>query len=168
MKTTPFAIASLVLLAAAGGCQPCTCPATAPAPVVLPPPPPPAGQPAQPAPAQPAPAQPAPAQPAPAQPAPAGPVRITNESSVTRLMAGSVPRQIYDAGISGDVLLDVTLNADGTVESVTDVEATNETFRAPALRVARSLRFSAPPAAGSVVRVRMRFSRRSEVDIVEP
>ena len=157
MKTTSIAIASLVLLAAAG-CQPCTCPATAPAPVVLPPPPPPAAQPAQ----------PAPAQPAPAQPAPAGPVRITNESAVTRLMAGAVPRQIYDAGVSGDVLLDVALNADGTVQSVTDVEATNETFRGPALRIARSLRFSPPAAAGTTVRVRMHFSRRTEVGIVEP
>ncbi|HEX2080510.1 MAG TPA: TonB family protein [Longimicrobium sp.] len=155
MKTTPIALASLVLLAAAG-CQPCTCPATAPAPVVLPPPPPPAGQPAQPAPAQ------------PAQPAPAGPVRITNEAAVTRLMAGAVPRQIYDAGVTGDVLLDVTLNADGTVQSVTDVEATNETFRAPALRIARSIRFSPPAATGTTVRVRMSFSRRSEVELVEP
>jgi TonB family protein len=162
MKTTPFATAvSLVLLAAAGGCQPCTCPATAPAPVVLPPPPPAAAQPGQPAPAQPVP-------PAPAQPAPAGPVRITNEAAVTRLMAGAVPRQIYDAGVTGDVLLDVTLNADGTAESVTDVEATNETFRAPALRIARSIRFSPPPASGTRVRVRMRFSRRTEIEIVQP
>ncbi|HEU0299599.1 MAG TPA: TonB family protein [Longimicrobium sp.] len=158
MKTTPIAIASLVLLAAAGGCQPCTCPAAAPAPVVLPPPPPPAGQPAQ----------PAPAQPAPSQPAPAGPVRITNEASVTRLMAGAVPRQIYDAGVTGDVLLDVVLNSDGTVQSATDVEATNETFRAPAQRIVRSIRFSPPAATGTTVRVRMRFSRRSEVEIVEP
>jgi hypothetical protein len=53
------------------------------------------------------------------------------------------------------------------VQSANIVSATNDRLRDPALMVAPELRFSAPPAAGTTVRVRLRFQPAgSRIDIV--
>jgi TonB family protein len=173
MNRPPLAIAAvLALSAAAAGCAPqCTCPATAPTPIpagvnpatppTFPPPPP-----QQPAPAQPTPAQPAVTPP----PAPAaGPVRLLNEGPAVRRMRSAYPPALLAGGTRGDVVVEVTLDADGRVQSVMDVEATNDQFRGPALTVAQELRFTAPPAAGTTVRVRLRFQPSgSRIQVLTP
>ncbi|HEX5870410.1 MAG TPA: TonB family protein [Longimicrobium sp.] len=155
MSRPPLAIAAVLLLAAAAGaCAPqCTCPTAIPAPAAGPPvaatpmpTPPPAAAPATPPPA----AAPAPA------PA-AGPVRLANEGPALRRMGSVYPRYLSDAGVRGDVVVEVGVDADGRVESANIVSATNDRLRDPALTVAQELRFTAPPAAGTTVRVRLRF-----------
>jgi protein TonB len=170
MNRPSLAIAAVLALAAAGCAPQCTCPATTPAPAVPPadvrptptfPPPPPA---------QPAAPQPAPAQ-APAQtPAPAAapePIQLVNEGPALRRMGTAYPRYLADAGVRGDVVVALELDADGRVQSANIVSATNDRLRDPALTVAQELRFSAPPAAGATVRVRLRFQPAGgRIDIV--
>lgn len=106
------------------------------------------------------------AQPAPA-PAAAGPVRLVNEGPALRRMGTAYPRVLSDAGVRGDVVVALELDADGRVQSANIVSATNDRLRDPALMVAPELRFSAPPAAGTTVRVRLRFQPAgSRIDIV--
>ena len=157
MTRPPLAIAAvLALAAAASACAPqCTCPAAIPAPAAGPPPV---------AAPMPAPA-PGAAQPAPA-PA-AGPVRLVNEGPALRRMGTAYPRYLSDAGVRGDVVVALELDADGRVQSANIVSATNDRLRDPALIVAPELRFSAPPAAGTTVRVRLRFQPAgSRIDLV--
>lgn len=159
MNRSPFAIAAvLALAAAAAGCAPqCTCPTTAPAPAPIPTGVSPTTPPTFPPPA---------AQPAPAQ---AGPVRLLNEGPAVRRMRSVYPPALLAGGSRGDVVVEATLDADGRVQSVMDVEATNDQFRGPALTVAQELRFTTPPAAGTTVRVRLRFQPSgSRIQIVEP
>ena len=82
-----------------------------------------------PAPAQPAPAQPAPEQPAapppvaaqptpaPAQPAPAPAPRSTTPVGVRTPQPG-YPRDAYRAGVSGDIPVEISIAADGSVSNV--------------------------------------------------
>lgn len=165
MIRSPFAIAAtLVLAAAAAGCAPqCTCPATAPAPVVVPPGVDPATPPIV---APPPPAQPQPSA-QPQQPAAAQPVRLLNEGPAVRRMRSLYPPALLAGGTRGDVIVEVTLDADGRVQSAIDVQANNDQFRGPALTLAQELRFTAPPAEGATVRVRMRFQPAgSRIDVV--
>lgn len=146
MNRRPLAIAAVLSLsAAAAGCSPqCTCPATAPTPL-------PTGV----SPAMP-PTFPPPA-PAQSTPAEAGPVRLLNEGPAVRRMRTVYPPHLLAGGTRGDVVIEATLDADGRVQSVIDVEANNDQFRGAAMTVAQELRFTAPPAAGTTVRLRMRF-----------
>lgn len=158
MIRPPFAIAMLVLAAAMSGCAPqCTCPATAPAPVVVPPGVDPATPPVVPA-----------QQPASQQPAAApGPVRLLNEGAAVRRMRTVYPPALLAGGVRGDVIVEVSVDADGRVQSAIDVQANNDQFRGPALTIAQELRFTAPPAAGATVRVRLRFQPAgSRIDVV--
>ncbi|HEX6372725.1 MAG TPA: TonB family protein [Longimicrobium sp.] len=175
MSRPPLAIAAVLVLAgAAGACAPqCTCPAAIPAPTAGPPPaatpmpaPPPAAVPAAPQPAAaPAPA-PAPAQAPAAAPAP-GPLRLLNEGPAVRRMRSAYPAHLLAAGTRGDVVVEVTLDENGRVQSAMDVQANNDQFRGPALTIAQELRFSTPPAAGATVRVRLRFQPAgSRIDVV--
>ena len=189
MTRTPLALVATLALATAGGCAPqCTCPATSPGGVAtIPAPgpaaaPPPVSQPmpAQPMPAQPTPEQPTPSQPTPAQPTPAqpaaaqpaaapaaGPVRLVNEGPALRRMGSVYPRYLSDAGVRGDVVVGLTLGDDGRVAETAIESATNDRLRDPALTVAQELRFSAPPAAGTTVRVRLRFQPAgSRIDVL--
>jgi TonB family protein len=157
MTRPPLAIAAiLALAAAASACAPqCTCPAAVPAPAAGPPPV------ANPMP----PAAPG-AQPAPA-PAPAAGVRLLNEGPAVRRMRSAYPAHLLAGGTRGDVTLELTLDADGRVQSAADVSANNDQFRGPALTVAQELRFSAPPPGVTTVRVRMRFQPAgSSIDVV--
>lgn len=133
----------LLLLAGTAGCTPCACPAVAaPGPAVSVSPPAPGA-------------------------AAAAPVTLLNADAAGRRMRTVYPPHLYDAGRRGDVVVEVTLDAEGGVEAAADVEANNDQFRGPALTVAQELRFSAPPAPGTTVRVRMRFQPAgSRVEIV--
>jgi TonB family protein len=166
MNRPLLAIAAVLVLAAAGCAPQCTCPATTPAPAVppanvrptptFPPPPPP----------QPAAPQPAPAQ-TPAPAAAAEPIQLVNEGPALRRMGTAYPRYLADAGVRGDVVVALDLDADGRVQAANIVSATNDRLRDPALTVAQELRFSAPPAAGTTVRVRLRFQPAGgRIDIV--
>ncbi|MBW8313026.1 MAG: energy transducer TonB [Rhizobium sp.] len=77
----------------------------------------PAPQPAQPAPAQPA--TPPPAQPAPAaaQPAAPAPARASTPVAV-RAPQPSYPRSAYRSGVSGEVTVEISIAADGSVSNV--------------------------------------------------
>ncbi|MBW3572835.1 MAG: TonB family protein, partial [Gemmatimonadetes bacterium] len=84
-----------------------------------------------------------------------------------RRMRSAYPAHLLAGGTRGDVVVEVTLDEEGGVQSAMDVEANNDQFRGPALTVAQELRFSAPPAAGTTVRVRMRFQPAgSRIDVV--
>jgi len=154
MSRPVLAIAAiLVLSAAASGCAPqCTCPNTIPAPVG---PPPDATAPG---------AIPAPA------PAPVGgPLRIINDEEAEAQMRSLYPRQLADVGVGADAIMEVTIDANGTVLTARDVRVTNDHFRGAALSVAHALQFTAPPAAGTVVRVMMRWrTTRTSVEIMQP
>jgi hypothetical protein len=154
MSRPSLAIAAVVVLcAAASGCAPqCTCPNTIPAPVG---PPPDATAPG---------AIPAP------PPAPVGgPLRIINDEEAEAQMRSLYPRQLADVGVGADAIMEVTLDANGTVQTARDVRVTNDHFRGAALSVAHALQFTAPPAAGTVVRVMMRWrTARTSVEIMQP
>ncbi|WP_420130391.1 hypothetical protein [Longimicrobium sp.] len=149
MSRPPFAIAAVLLLSAgAAACAPqCTCPATVPAPAgVI-----------------------AVATPGAPQPVVGGPLRIVNEEKVLEQMRSVYPPSMASAGVRGDALMEVTLDENGTVQSATDIRVSNTNFRVPALTIAHGLQFSAPPAAGTVVRVRLRWALSGlRVEIVQP
>jgi TonB family protein len=157
MTRTPLAIVATLALAATAGCaSQCTCPATTPAAIPAP------GPGAAPPPVP---------QAAPTR-VPTGAVQLLNAERVARRMRGAYPQYLLDAGVTADVLVDVTVNAEGRVESTAPVGQPDETqaqFLNTALALARELRFSAPAAAGAQVRVRMRFQPSgSRITIVNP
>lgn len=159
MTRPPLAIAAVLALAAtASACAPqCTCPAAVPAPAAGPPP---VANP------MPAPA-PVAAQPAPAPAPTSGAVRLLNEGPAVRRMRSAYPAHLLAGGTRGDVTLDLTLDAEGRVQSAATVSANNDQFVGPAITVAQELRFSAPPPGVTTVRVRMRFQPAgSSIDVV--
>ncbi|HEU4880628.1 MAG TPA: hypothetical protein VFT45_00245, partial [Longimicrobium sp.] len=77
--------------------------------------------------------------------------------------------QLADVGVGADAIMEVTLDANGAVQTARDVRVTNDHFRGAALSVAHALQFTAPPAAGTVVRVMMRWrTARTSVEIMQP
>lgn len=156
MSRPSLAIAAVLVLAAgASGCAPqCTCPATIPAPAG---PPPDAAAPSIPGQVPPAP-----------RPA-AGPLRIINDEEAEAQMRSVYPQHLLDVGVGADVIVEVTLDANGRVQGARDIRVSNAQFRGPALTVAHELEFTAPPAEGTVVQVRMRFRTAvTTVEIVQP
>jgi hypothetical protein len=157
MSRPSVAIAAiLVLSAAASGCTPqCTCPNSIPAPVG---PPPDATAPGA-----------IPAAPAPAPAPVGGPLRIINDDEAEAQMRSLYPRQLADVGVGADAIMEVTLSANGTVQTARDIRVTNDHFRGAALSVAHALIFTAPPADGTTVRVMMRWrTARTSVEIMQP
>jgi protein-disulfide isomerase len=155
MSRPALAIALLVLAATAGACAPqCTCPTSIPAPISGPP----------------ADATPPGAAPAAPRPAPvAGPLRIINDDEAEAQMRALYPRQLADVGVGADAIMEVTLDANGTVLTARDIRVTNDNFRGAALSVAHALQFTAPPAPETVVRVFMRWrTARTSVEIMQP
>lgn len=156
MSRPPLAIAAiLVLAAAASGCtQQCTCPATIPAPAG---PPPDAVAPGA-----------NPVAPTPLRPT-GGPLRIINDDEAEAQMRSLYPRQLADVGVGADVILEVTLDENGLVQTARDIRVSNDNFRGAALSVAHALQFTNPPAAGTVVRLRMRWrTAQTSVEIMQP
>lgn len=84
-------------------------------------------------------------------------VRLRNLGEGLRLMQRGYPQLMRDAGVTGDVSVDLALNADGTVRDARVHRTSAELFSRPSLDVAERLRFSPPPAAGWPVRVRMKW-----------
>lgn len=94
-------------------------------------------------------------------------VALQNEAAAVRMMDLHYDPLMRDAGITGRVVVDVLLQADGGVRESRVVSSTNDRFTGPGTRVARTLRFTPPAEAGAVVRVRMEFIyRRGEIAIV--
>jgi outer membrane biosynthesis protein TonB len=164
MSRPSLAVAAvLALTAGAAGCAPqCTCPATAPAPVPVIAVSQPGAPPTQPG------AVPTPQPAAQPQPAADGPLRILNDEEVETTMRSLYPGHLADVGVGGDVIVDVTLGANGVVEASTDVRVSNAAFRGPALTVANQLQFFPTPAPGTTLRVRMRWRTTStSVEVVQ-
>lgn len=157
MSRHSLAVAVLVLAAAAAGCAPqCTCPATAPAPATVPAPAGPIAVPTTPRPTAPAPAE-------------GGPLRLLNEDEAENQMRAVYPARMAQAGVRGNAIVEVTLDETGTVQSARDVRVSNDAFRGPALSVAHALQFSVPPAAGTTVRVSLRWTTTNTyIEIVQP
>jgi hypothetical protein len=109
------------------------------------------------------------ANPAPAPAPVGGPLRIINDEEAEAQMRALYPPQLADVGVGADAIMEVTLDANGTVQTARDIRVTNAHFRGAALSVAHALQFTAPPAAGTVVRVMMRWrTARTSVEIMQP
>lgn len=89
-----------------------------------------------------------------------GRVMLLNASDARRAMDFFYDPLLRDAGVTGQVEVDLTLEVDGGVRRWEVDNSTHERFTVSAERVARSLRFTPPQAAGQVVRVRMDFIYR--------
>jgi TonB family protein len=87
----------------------------------------------------------------------AGTVRLLNQGEGQRLIVREYPPLLRDAGVTGEVVMVLTLAADGSVERSIVVSSTADLFRGSAYSVGERLRFSPPPAAGTRVRVRLHF-----------
>lgn len=99
--------------------------------------------------------------------APAAP-RLVNARDAARAIDTWFDPLLRDAGVTGRVVADVALNADGTVARVHVVTSTHETFSLLGRRVARMLRFTPPAGEGATVRVRMELIHRGgSVEVVQ-
>jgi TonB family protein len=81
---------------------------------------------------------------------------LLNARQAATDMERSFPELLHDAGVTGEVLLTLSLDADGNVTRVEQERSTHSGFDPAAAQVARRLRF-APARAGQRVRVRMNF-----------
>jgi TonB family protein len=109
------------------------------------------------------------AEPAPVSAAepPAGTPRLLNAKEASRAMDTYYDDLLRDAGVTGTVQLDLTLNADGTVGGSQVVSSTHNRFSMSAGRVAPRLRFTPPGPDGAVMRVEMKFVyRRGEIEVL--
>lgn len=86
-----------------------------------------------------------------------GAVVLQNRADAVRSMERGYPQLLRDARVTGDVMLNVTVDAQGAVTDTRVVSSTQELFSAAAQQVARELRFGAPGAGGQQVRVRFEF-----------
>ncbi|HEU0299598.1 MAG TPA: TonB family protein [Longimicrobium sp.] len=87
----------------------------------------------------------------------AGTVRLLQEDRARQLILREFPPLLRDAGVTGEVVMVLTLAADGSVERSIVVSSTPDHFRSAAYAVGDRLRFSPPAAAGQRVRVRLHF-----------
>lgn len=86
-------------------------------------------------------------------------VRLLNTSDVVSLMRTAYPALLWDAGVTGIVVVEVALNADGTVQTADVRRGTHDQFSTAARRAASIMRFSPPPVAGRKVWVSMHFDQ---------
>lgn len=95
-------------------------------------------------------------------------VQLLNRAEALRLMSRNYPALLRDAQVTGDVVVRVTLNAQGGVAERTLARSTHQLFGAAALTVADQLLFTPPAAAGERVNVRMQFTldQRADISIV--
>lgn len=101
----------------------------------------------------------------PAQASAGAGVALQNRGEALRLMERNYPELLRDARVTGEVFVQVTLDAAGAVTASTVTRSTQDSFSAAALRVAEALRFSAPPVAGTRVNVRMLFAEAGAATI---
>lgn len=99
---------------------------------------------------------------------PAGGVALLNGAEARRAMDMFFDPLLRDAGITGTVIVDLALEADGSVRAARVVRSTHDDFTASAQGVARMLRFTPQAEPGAAVRVRMEFiHRRGEIVVME-
>lgn len=92
---------------------------------------------------------------------------LLNRAEAVRAMDMFYDPLLRDAGVTGSVVVDVALQADGTVRAARVASSTHERFSDSAERVARLLRFTPPDEAGAAVRVRMEFIyHRGQIAVV--
>lgn len=102
------------------------------------------------------------AEPSPEAEAPAAGPRMLNAAQVEAYMRAAYDPLLRDAGVTGEAVVDLVLEADGSVVSAALVSVTNDSFRRAAANAGERLRFS-PPAAGEAnVRVRLHFDMHPE------
>jgi TonB family protein len=99
----------------------------------------------------------------------AGGVRLLNASAAVSNIRTQYPQLLWDAGVTGAVVVDLTLDAAGRVASAQLRSSTHEMFSGPGRNVATGLHFTPPAAAGQTVRVRVKFEQPTgSVDLVNP
>jgi TonB family protein len=82
---------------------------------------------------------------------------MRNRSEALRLMDRYYPQLLRDARVTGEVVVRITLDAQGGVVDRRVVRSTQEQFSNAALTVAEQLLFTRPAAAGEALEVEMHF-----------
>ncbi|MBW3572834.1 MAG: energy transducer TonB [Gemmatimonadetes bacterium] len=96
-----------------------------------------------------------------------GGIALVNRAEAIRLMDARYDPLLRDAGVTGTVHLDLTLNADGSVHQTRVVETTHSRFSQSARQVSPHLRFTPPAQNGTILRVRMNFVHgRGEIEVL--
>ncbi|HEX2080511.1 MAG TPA: hypothetical protein VHG08_22600 [Longimicrobium sp.] len=83
--------------------------------------------------------------------------QLLNADEGQRLIVREYPPLLRDAGVTGEVVMLLTLAADGRVERSVVIYTTADLFRGAGYSVGDRLRFSPPAVAGQRVRVRLHF-----------
>jgi TonB family protein len=98
-----------------------------------------------------------------------GGVALLNQAEALRAMDRFYDPLLRDAGVTGTVVVDVALQADGTVRAARVVRSTHDRFTDSAERAARVLKFTPQAEPGAAVRIQMQFIyRRGEIEVVAP
>jgi TonB family protein len=92
-------------------------------------------------------------------------VALQNRAQSVQLMLRNYPPLMRDARVTGEVFVQVTLDAAGAVTDSRVTRSTLTYFDEPALKVADQLRFTPPAAAGQRVDVRMLFAEQGQATI---
>jgi TonB family protein len=77
--------------------------------------------------------------------------QLVNEREVARIVSHAYPANLLETGITGRATLAVTVGADGRVQSVATLGATQAPFADVAQSVARRMRFLPAKAGGAPV-----------------
>jgi TonB family protein len=80
---------------------------------------------------------------------------LINERTVSRMVSHSYPGHLLDAGITGNAMLELTVDSRGQVEQAAVVGATHQAFGLVAKDFARAMRFSPAKVDGRAVRCRV-------------
>lgn len=96
-----------------------------------------------------------------------GGIALLNQAEAVRAMDMFYDPLLRDAGVTGTVVVDLALEADGTVRESRVVRSTHELFTDSARRAARIMRFTPQAEPGAAVRVRMQFIYRGgEIEVL--
>lgn len=96
-------------------------------------------------------------------------VRLLNASDVVSRMRAAYPVLLWDARVTGSVVVELTLNTDGTVQTAEVRRSSHDQFSTAAQRVASTMRFSPPAVAGRKVWVSMHFNQPvGSIQLVNP
>jgi TonB family protein len=94
---------------------------------------------------------------------------LQNGREAAQWMDRAFPLLLRDAQVTGEVVMDLTLDAQGNVADMRLVDSSHDAFTDPAESVAPRLRFAAPAQAGQRVRVKLHFTLPSQrVEVVGP
>jgi TonB family protein len=80
---------------------------------------------------------------------------LINERTVSRMVSHSYPGHLLDSGITGNAMLELTIDSRGQVEQAAVVGATNRDFGLVAKDFARAMRFTPAKVDGRAVRCRV-------------